>query len=122
MAPIPLVRDRERGQTIVLITVFMLSLLGAAALAIDVGNLYSTKRQVHAAADAAALAGASQLGVSTAAAQAAASAAYAKNGKGSDSVTVTVVTKTTANDSVQVSATRPRRRSSRRCSAGARRT
>jgi Flp pilus assembly protein TadG len=106
MAPTPLVRDRECGQTIVLITVFMLSLLGAAALAIDVGNLYSNKRQVQAAADAAALAGASQLGVSTAAAQAAASATYAKNGNGSDSVTVTIVTKSTANDSVQVSATR----------------
>ena len=54
---------RERGQTLVLITVFMMSLLGAAALAVDVGQFYLTKRAVQAAADASALAGASQLSV-----------------------------------------------------------
>jgi uncharacterized membrane protein len=51
----------ERGQSLVLITVFMMSLLGMAALAIDAGSWYQTKRAVQAAADSSALAGASQL-------------------------------------------------------------
>ncbi|MDX6534202.1 MAG: hypothetical protein QOF68_1946 [Gaiellales bacterium] len=97
---------RERGQTLVLITVFMMSLLGAAALAVDVGQFYLTKRAVQAAADASALAGASQLPVSQSAATTAANAMYAKNGKASDGVSVSIATKNTASDSVKVTATR----------------
>jgi len=100
-------RTTESGQTVVLITLFMMSLLGAAALAIDLGNFYVTKRSVQSAADASALAGASQLPVSQAAATTAANAMYAKNGKASDTRTVTIVTSSTASDSVKVTATRP---------------
>ncbi len=98
----------QRGQSLVLITVFMMALLGACALAIDVGAWYQAKRSVQAAADAAALAGASRLPVSSSAATAAAAAEYAKNGLNTDSVTYTVTKNLTAGDSVTVTATRQR--------------
>ena len=96
----------QRGQSLVVITVFMMSLLGMAALAIDVGSWYQTKRSLQADADAAALAGASQLPAGWSFAQSAAQGNYAKNGKGSDSVTYQNVTVNTANDSVKVTTTR----------------
>ncbi len=51
-------RRRERGQTIVLVAVALVSLLGMAALAIDVTTLYVARGELQRAADAAALAGA----------------------------------------------------------------
>jgi Flp pilus assembly protein TadG len=48
----------ERGQTIVLIAISMVSLLAMAALAIDVVTLYLASSEIKLAADAAALAGA----------------------------------------------------------------
>ncbi|MCU0507079.1 MAG: Tad domain-containing protein, partial [Anaerolineae bacterium] len=51
----------ERGQTLVWVALFMLVLLGFAALAIDAGNLYNERRRMQNAADGAALAGAEEL-------------------------------------------------------------
>lgn len=51
-------RQRERGQTIVLVAVSIVSLLAMAALAIDVVTLYVARTEIQRAADAAALAGA----------------------------------------------------------------
>jgi Flp pilus assembly protein TadG len=51
----------ERGQTLVLLMVFLVVLLGAAALSIDIGRAWYAKRQVQAAVDAAALAAAQEL-------------------------------------------------------------
>jgi Flp pilus assembly protein TadG len=84
----------------------MMSLLGAAALTIDLGQFFLTKRAVQAAADASALAGASQLSVSQSAATIAANSMYGKNGKASDGVSVTIMTTNVASDSVKVIATR----------------
>jgi Flp pilus assembly protein TadG len=96
----------ERGQSLVLITVFMMSLLGMAALAIDAGSWYQTKRAVQAAADSSALAGASQLPVSWTAAQTAAQTEYGRNGNGSDTVTYQNTANLTAGDTVTVTASR----------------
>jgi Flp pilus assembly protein TadG len=52
---------QECGQTLVLVAFALVSLLGMAALAIDVGYAYYVQRSLQASADAAALAGASQL-------------------------------------------------------------
>jgi hypothetical protein len=49
---------RERGQTIVLVAISLVSLLAMAALAIDVVTLYAARSEIQRAADAAALAGA----------------------------------------------------------------
>lgn len=51
----------ERGQAVVLITLALTVLLGMAALAIDVGYGYYVQRSLQSSADAAALAGASEL-------------------------------------------------------------
>src|SRR5208337_149801 len=51
-------RRSERGQTIVLVAISIVSLLAMAALAIDVVTLYVARSEIQRAADAAALAGA----------------------------------------------------------------
>jgi Flp pilus assembly protein TadG len=51
----------QKGQALVLVTVFLGGLLGMAALAIDMGNLYVAKASLQKAADAAVLAGGSGL-------------------------------------------------------------
>jgi Flp pilus assembly protein TadG len=96
----------ERGQSLVLITVFMMSLLGMAALAIDAGSWYQTKRAVQAAADSSALAGASQLAAGWSTAQTAAQTEYSHNGNGSDTVTYQNTTNLATGDTVKVTASR----------------
>lgn len=96
----------ERGQTLVLMVVFMVVLLGCAALAIDVGNWWLQKSELQNNADASALAGASTLPAGWTTAQAAAQSNYAKNGQSSDSVTYQNTTNSVAGDSVTVTATR----------------
>lgn len=54
-------RNKERGQTILLVAVSMITLLGLAALAIDVVTLYVARSEAQRAADAGALAGAKML-------------------------------------------------------------
>src|SRR5207245_9836509 len=51
----------QRGQTIALVAVSMVSLLAVAALAIDLTTLYVAKGEIQRAADSAALAGAKAL-------------------------------------------------------------
>jgi hypothetical protein len=51
----------ERGQAILVTVVFLLALMGCAALTLDVGMWYREQRQAQATADAAALAGAQDL-------------------------------------------------------------
>ncbi len=58
----------ERGQGLVLAAFAMLAILGFAALAVDAGVALQERRQLQGAADAAALAGAADLGVSASAA------------------------------------------------------
>ncbi len=89
-----------------LLVVFMMGLLGMCGLVVDLGSWYQQKVAMQAAADAAALAGASQLPVDWATAQSTATQQYAKNGNASDGVTVTRTDNLTAGDSVTVTATR----------------
>jgi Flp pilus assembly protein TadG len=55
---IPRKRRKERGQTILLVAISLVSLLAMAALAIDVVTLYAARSEAQRAADAAALVGA----------------------------------------------------------------
>jgi hypothetical protein len=50
--------ERPRGQILVIVSIAMFVMVGAAALAVDIGRLWTTKRVMQSAADAAALAGA----------------------------------------------------------------
>ncbi|MDC0663761.1 TadG family pilus assembly protein [Marinobacter sp. SS21] len=52
---------RQRGVSLILVSISLLMLLAFAALAVDGGNLYVAKNELHNAADAGALAGASEL-------------------------------------------------------------
>jgi Flp pilus assembly protein TadG len=54
-------RKNERGQAIVLMVLALVVLIGMAALVLDVGAWFRTKRRLQGTADAAALAGAQQL-------------------------------------------------------------
>jgi Flp pilus assembly protein TadG len=99
-------RGDERGQTVVLITVFMFVLLGMCALAIDVGLWYQDKRAVQSTADAAALAGASQLPVSWGVAANTATQQFDNNKKPGDVATIQNTSNITSNDSVTVTVTR----------------
>ncbi len=83
-------RDREAGQSLVLVGVGMVVLIGVLGLAIDFGYYRYVRRELQTAADAAALAGAmdlSYLDVTTAA-----QSASSENGftNGANGVTVTV--------------------------------
>jgi hypothetical protein len=84
-------------------------LLGLCALAIDVGQWQLTKSQLQSEADAAALAGASQLPSGWPAAVTTASTNFASNQGSGDTATYANTTSSggTAGDSVTVTATRP---------------
>jgi len=53
--------DRAHGQTIVIFAIFLVVLLGSAALAVDYGSWLKARRDDQNVADAAALAGSVQL-------------------------------------------------------------
>ncbi len=57
-------RGRERGVTIALVAVAMVSIIGMAALSIDIGTLYQAKAEAQRSADAAALAAARMISIS----------------------------------------------------------
>jgi len=54
------VRKNENGQAIVLMALALVVIMGMAALVVDVGSWYHTKRRLQGTADAAALADAEQ--------------------------------------------------------------
>ena len=98
------VRKSESGQAFVLMALSLVVIMGMAALVVDVGNWYHTKRRLQGTADAAALAGAQLLPTDSVGAQAMALNYAGKNGgdvAGSDiAVTSTVV----ADDTIGVRA------------------
>jgi Flp pilus assembly protein TadG len=57
-------REKERGVTIALVAVAMVSIIGMAALSIDIGTLYQAKAEAQRAADAGALAAARVISIS----------------------------------------------------------
>src|SRR6185312_17080914 len=77
--------SRESGQAVVILILFLMSLLGVAAFAIDYGLWSVNRSQVQSAADAAALAGAAGIPGGSGTATSYASGEYTKNGKPADS-------------------------------------
>ncbi len=84
----------------------MMSLIAVAGAAIDVGSWYQAKRSLQNAADAAALAGASQIPNGWSAVTSTAAAEYTKNGKPGDTTNYASTGKAAPNDSITVTATR----------------
>ncbi len=109
--------QEERGQIAILFALLFMVILGLAAIVLDFGNLYLTRRRAQNAADAAALAGARELPDPTCfvdplcPARSAALQYTALNGftGGSDGVTVTtqVFTKYYEADSLRVTIQKP---------------
>jgi Flp pilus assembly protein TadG len=97
--------QNQRGQATVITVVFLVVLLGMAALVLDVGSWYRAKRSAQSTADAAALAGAQTL-PDTANAKTLAQQYASKNG-GLGSGTITFSTSQSANDSITVRVSRP---------------
>ena len=85
----------ERGQSLVIVVLFLIVMLGFAALVLDVGHAYLAQRRLQASVDAAALAGAD--GLPTVAAATALAGTYGAGGSNSplkvDNVQMTVSTK-----------------------------
>ena len=100
-------RNSERGQSMVLAVVFMVVLLGFAALVIDVGSWYRAHRSAQATADASALAGAQGLPDTSAASQLAQQYAT-KNADGGGSPQITFSRQGYETDTIQVQVSRPR--------------
>ncbi len=85
-------RSDESGQSTILVALSLTCILGFTGLAVDVGTLFHAKRTMQMAADAGAIAGATEYAYSDMTPSAAAKAATAMNGftDGSNGVTVTV--------------------------------
>jgi secretion/DNA translocation related TadE-like protein len=94
----------DRGQATVLTVIFLVALLGAVALVLDVGSWFREQRDTQSTADAAALAAAQALPDSTGEANALANEYLAKNGGGTANVKFT--SGPVANDTVTVEVAR----------------
>jgi hypothetical protein len=95
---------REDGQALVLGVLLMASLLGCAALVLDVGSWFRDKRQLQSTADAAALAGAQSLPQDPAAAISLAVQYGTTNGGGVTAGNVTISSDLSPNDTISVNA------------------
>ena len=95
----------DRGQATVLTVVFLVVLLGMAALVLDIGSWYRADRATQSTADAAALAGAQALPGDSATANSLALQYATKNG-GLGSGGVTFSSKIVANDTIKVTVKR----------------
>jgi len=100
------VRRDERGQAIVLMTLSLVVIMGMAALVLDVGNWYHTKRRLQGTADAAALAGAQLLPNDPSGAQSQALNYADKNGGDVAGANITVISTVAPNDTISVRARR----------------
>jgi secretion/DNA translocation related TadE-like protein len=97
----------DRGQATVLTLVFLVVLLGMAALVLDLGSWYRSDRATQSAADAAALAGAQALPTDPSAASALAMQYSTKNGGGLSGSDITVTSGQAPNDTINVKLKRP---------------
>jgi hypothetical protein len=98
------VRKNESGQAIVLMTLSLVVILGMAALVLDVGNWFHTKRRLQGTADAAALAGAQELPDDPSAAQSLALSYANKNGGDVAGANITISSTVLPNDTISVRA------------------
>jgi secretion/DNA translocation related TadE-like protein len=96
--------QNERGQATVLTLIFLVVLLGMAALVLDIGSWYRADRDTQSTADSAALAGAQSLPDDTGQAVSLASNYADKNGGGLQSATIS--SSIASNDTIKVKISR----------------
>jgi hypothetical protein len=97
----------ERGQVAGLAALYIVALLGMAAVVVDVGSWFRADRAAQAASDAAALAGAQALPYDTGEASGLAVEYTGKNGGGLAGGGISFASKHVANDTITVSLSRP---------------
>ena len=97
-------RKNEHGQAVVLMVISLAMLIGMCALVLDVGGWFREKRQLQAAADASALAGAQALPESWSTAKSLALEFADKNGGGVLAASVISGTTFVSGDTISVSA------------------
>ena len=97
----------QSGQALVLTVVFLVSLLGMAALVLDVGSWYRSKRQLQSTADAAALAGAQALPDTAGSASGLANQYATANAPDLASADFSISSNIVPNDRITVHVTRP---------------
>jgi len=98
------VRKNESGQAIVLMTLSLVVIMGMAALVLDVGNWFHTKRRLQGTADAAALAGAQRLPDDPSGAQTMAMSYANQNGGDVAGANIIVTSTVLPNDTISVRA------------------
>jgi hypothetical protein len=98
------VRKNESGQAIVLMTLSLVAILGMAALVLDVGNWFHTKRQLQGTADAATLAGAQKLPDDPSGASTMAMSYANQNGGNVAGANITITSTVLPNDTISVRA------------------
>jgi Flp pilus assembly protein TadG len=101
------VKRNERGQSLVITVVVLVSLLGMAALVLDVGSWYRAKRNLQGTADAAALAGAQALPDAPGSATGLANQYATTNAPDLATKDVSISSNITPNDRISVHVTRP---------------
>jgi putative Flp pilus-assembly TadE/G-like protein len=97
----------QSGQAFVLTVLFMTAMIGLAALVIDLGSWFRQHRQLQATADAAALAGAQELPMSTSLADSFARSYATNNTTGLTGVSISFSSKYDPNDTIQVHVQKP---------------
>jgi Flp pilus assembly protein TadG len=97
-------RKNERGQSIVLMVLALVVLLGMAAFVLDAGNWFHTQRRLQGTADAAALAGAQQLPNDPAAAKSMVLDYANQNGGGVAGTDIVITSTFLPNDTIGVKA------------------
>ena len=97
----------ESGQAILVTVLFLVVLMGCAALTLDVGMWYREQRQAQATADAAVLAGAQDLPESPSLAVDSAQYYANQNGGGVDAADITLRSDFQTDDTISVSVARP---------------
>ena len=95
---------RENGQAMVLSVLFLVGILGMAALVLDVGSWFREKRQLQLTADSAALAGAQSLPGSPANATSLELQYATTNGRPITASDVSITSDFSANDTIAVAA------------------
>jgi hypothetical protein len=97
----------QRGQSLVMVVIALVALLGMGALVLDVGAWYHAQRELQASADAAALAGAQALPDDPPGAQSLALSYSSQNGGGVSGDDIDFSTKYLDADTISVTAQRP---------------
>jgi hypothetical protein len=100
-------RRNQSGQAFVLTVLFMTALVGMATLVIDLGSWFRAHRELQATADAAALAGAQELPMSTGDARTFATNYANNNTSGLASLEITFSSAVEPNDTIRVKVKKP---------------